>query len=227
VHSGRLTEQRIDQSVIRILRQKWNRGVFFGPLVNEHAVARSVGTPANLRQIQAISDRSVTVLRNDAHLLPLRNPGKILVTGWNNPAFPGLPAEPVAALARNLGGTALSTGGVPSAALVDQAVAAANASDLVVVLTNGLRTSASQTNLVNRLVATGKPVVAVAAQVPYDPAFADVPTWVTTYAWRDVDMASLAKVLTGKISPQGKLPVNVPAADNKTVLYPYGAGLTW
>jgi beta-N-acetylhexosaminidase len=227
VHSGRLTEQRIDQSVIRILKQKWNRGIFFGPLVNERAVARQVGTPENLGQIQAISDHSVTVLRNDAQLLPLRNPGKILVTGWNNPAFPGLPAEPVATLAKHLGGTALSTGGVPSTALTDQAVAAANASDLVVVLTNGLRTSASQTNLVKRLVATGKPVVAVAAQVPYDPAFADVPTWVTTYAWRDVDMASLAKVLTGKISPQGKLPVNVPAADNQKVLYPFGTGLTW
>ncbi|MFD1047221.1 NUDIX domain-containing protein [Kibdelosporangium lantanae] len=63
--------------------------------------------------------------------------------------------------------------------------------------------------------------------LPIDPAFADVPTWVTTYAWRDVDMASLAKVLTGKIRPQGKLPVNVPTADNKGVLYPFGTGLTW
>ncbi|WP_243726544.1 glycoside hydrolase family 3 protein [Actinocrispum wychmicini] len=228
VHSGRLTEQRIDQSVTRILKMKFNRGILFNPLVNERAVAYRVGTPESLRQIQDISDRSVTVLRNDAGLLPVRTkPARILVTGWDNPAFPGLPAEPVATLAKAVGGTAIATGGAPSAAQIGQAVAAANGSDLVIVLTNGLRTSASQTSLVNRLVATGKPVVAVAAQVPYDPAFADVPTWITTYAWRDMSMASLAKVIFGQISPRGKLPVNVPTADNTKVLFPFGTGLTW
>lgn len=228
VHSGRLTEQRIDQSVTRILKMKFNRGILFSPLVNEHAVMHRVGTQENLKTIQDISDRSVTVLRNDAGLLPIRTkPAKILVTGWDNPAFPGLPAEPVDTLAKDIGGTTMATGGAPSTAQINQAVAAASTSDVVIVLTNGLRTSASQTSLVNRLVATGKPVVAVAAQVPYDPAFADVPTWITTYAWRDVDMASLAKVIFGQISPQGKLPVNVPSADNTKVLYPFGAGLSW
>ena len=156
-------------------------------------------------------------------------PNKVLVTGWNNPAFPGQPAEPVATLAKEIGpnATALSTGGVPTAAQVDQAVAAANGSDLVIVLTNGLRTSASQRNLVTKLQATGKPVIPVAIQVPYDPGFVDSPTWVTTYSWRDVSMVSLAKVLLGKISPRGKLPVNVPTADPNKILFPFGAGLTW
>jgi beta-N-acetylhexosaminidase len=230
VRSGRISEQRIDQSVLRILKQKWKRGVFLKPFVDERAVSREVGTKQNLAQIQQISDRTVTVLRNDANLLPVKTmPSKVLVTGWNNPAFPGLPAEPVATLAREIGpsATALSTGGVPTAAQVDQAVAAANGSDLVIVLTNGLRTSASQRNLLTRLLATGKPVIAVAAQVPYDPGFVDVPTWITTYAWRDVSMASLAKVILGKISPKGKLPVNVPTADPTKVLFPFGTGLTW
>jgi beta-N-acetylhexosaminidase len=228
VKSGRLSEQRIDQSVLRILRQKWHRGVFLKPFADERAVPRVVGTRQNLQQIQQISDRTVTVLKNDANLLPLRTlPPKVLVTGWNNPAFPGLPAEPVATLARELGATAVSTGTVPSTAAIDQAVAAASSSDLVIVLTNGLRTSASQRSLVTRLLATGKPVIAVAAQVPYDPGFADVPTWITTYSWRDVSMVSLAKVITGKISPKGKLPVNVPTADPAKVLFPFGTGLSW
>jgi beta-N-acetylhexosaminidase len=230
VRSGRISEQRIDQSVLRILKQKWNRGVFLKPFADERQLPREVGTRQNLAEIQKVSDKTVTVLRNDANLLPLKTvPNKVLVTGWNNPAFAGKPAEPVAALARELGpnATALATGAVPTAALTDQAVAAANASDLVIVLTNGLRTSASQRTLVTRLLATGKPVIAVAAQVPYDPGFADVPTWVTTYAWRDISMASLAKVLLGKVSPKGKLPVNVPTADPAQILFPIGTGLTW
>jgi beta-N-acetylhexosaminidase len=228
VRSGRLSEQRIDQSVLRILKQKWKRGVFLRPFVDEHRVSREVGTKDNLAQIQEISDRTVTVLRNDANVLPVRNPGKVLVTGWNNPAFPGLPAEPVAKLAKELDGTALSTGAAPSATLIDQAVAAANGSDLVVVLTNNLRGSASQRNLLTKLLATGKPVIAVASQVPYDPGFVDAPTWITTYAWRDVSMVSLAKVILGKLSPTGKLPVNVPTgADPAKTLFPFGTGLTW
>ncbi|MEV4311144.1 glycoside hydrolase family 3 N-terminal domain-containing protein [Actinocrispum sp. NPDC049592] len=228
VRSGRISESRIDQSVRRILKLKWDRGVFIKPFANERAVPHVVGTPQNLKQVQQITDRTVTVVKNDTKLLPVRQlPPKVLVTGWNNPAFPGKPAEPVATLARELGGTAVSTGAAPTTAQIDQAVAAANTSDMVVVLTNGLRTSASQRNLVTRLLATGKPVIAVAAQVPYDPAFVDVPTWVITYAWRDVDMVSLAKVITGKLAPKGKLPVNVPNADSSKILYPFGAGLSW
>ncbi|WP_209648111.1 glycoside hydrolase family 3 protein [Kibdelosporangium banguiense] len=230
VRSGRISEQRIDQSVLRILKQKWNRGVFLKPFADERALPREVGTKQNLAEIQKVSDRTVTVLRNDAKLLPLKTvPNKVLVTGWNNPVAAGAPAEPVAKLAKEIGpnATALSTGGSPTAALVDQAVAAANGSDLVIVLTNGLRTSAPQRNLVTKLLATGKPVIAVAAQVPYDPGFADVPTWITTYAWRDVSITSLAKVILGKVSPTGKLPVNVPTADPAQILFPFGTGLTW
>ncbi|MFB9301882.1 glycoside hydrolase family 3 protein [Kibdelosporangium philippinense] len=228
VRSGRISEERINQSVLRILKQKWKRGVFLQPFADERALPREVGTKQNLAEIQRISDRTVTVLRNDAKVLPIKgDPGKVLVTGWNNPGFPGKPAEPVATLAKELGGTALSTGAAPTAAVIDQAVAAANSSDLVVVLTNGLRTSAAQRTLLTRLVQTGKPVIAVAAQVPYDPAFVDVPTWITTYAWRDISMVSLAKVILGKTSPKGKLPVNVPKADPAEVLFPFGTGLTW
>lgn len=227
VRSGRISEERINQSVLRILKQKWKRGVFLKPFADERALPREVGTKQSLAEIQRISDRTVTVLRNDAKLLPMPNPGKVLVTGWNNPAFPGKPAEPVAALAKELGATALSTGASPTTALIDQAVAAANGSDVVVVLTNGLRTSAPQRTLLTRLLQTGKPVIAVAAQVPYDPGFVDAPTWITTYAWRDISMASLAKVILGKISPRGKLPVNVPTADPAQILFPFGTGLTW
>ena len=217
VKSGRLTEARIDQSVRRILALKQKRGIVAKPFTG----IPHVGTPEHLARIQAITDRTTTVLRNDANVLPLQNPGKVVVAGWNNPAYPGYPAEPVATLAGELGGTAVPTGANPTASQIDEAVAAARNADNVVVLTNGLRTSQPQQDLVAALRDTGKPVVAVSVQEPYDPGYADVPTWIATYDWRDVTMRSLANVLTGKISPQGKLPVTIPGA------YPFGAGLTW
>ncbi|WP_435061819.1 glycoside hydrolase family 3 protein [Amycolatopsis thermoflava] len=228
VKSGRLTEERIDQSVLRILKLKDKRGIVASPLVNPRAVKQVVGSAANRDKIQAITDRTTTVLRNDAGLLPRRDPGKVVVTGWNNPNYPGYPAEPVRALAERLGGTAVSTGAKPTAAKIAEAVAAAGEADTVVVLTNGLRSDTAQGDLVRELLATGKPVVAVSVQEPYDPGYADVPTWVATYDWRDVTMASLAKVLTGEIAPQGKLPVDIPAGDDAgQIRYPFGTGLTW
>lgn len=228
VHQGRLTEQRIDTSVLRILELKFKRGIVAQPLVDEAAVNREVGTPAHLAQVQTIADRTTTVLRNDAGLLPLTDAGGILVTGWDNPGNAGYPAEPVDTLAQALGGTAVPTGAAPTSARIAQATAAAEDANTVIVLTNGLRTDPAQRQLVGELRATGKPLVAVTVQEPYDPGFADVPTWVATYDWRDVTMRSLAKVLLGKISPHGSLPVTIPTGDDPAkTLYPFGTGLTW
>ncbi|WP_245976304.1 glycoside hydrolase family 3 protein [Amycolatopsis palatopharyngis] len=231
VRSGRLSEQRIDESVRRILELKWKRGILAKPMVNERNVDRQVGTQENLATIQRITDRTTTVLRNDDAVLPVReNPGNVLVTGWNRPTYPGYPAEPVEALAAAIGpsATALSTGGSPDAAAIENAVQRAGESDLVVVLTNNLRSSGAQRDLLNELLATGKPVVAVAVQEPYDPGYVDAPTWIATYDWRAVTMSALAKVLLGEIAPQGKLPVDIPSGTGPgTVLYPFGHGLTW
>jgi beta-N-acetylhexosaminidase len=69
----------------------------------------------------------------------------------------------------------------------------------------------------------------VAVRDPYDIAYFDAaPTYLATYSFTGVAIESLAKVLYGEISPQGKLPVDIPVAgDPSTPLYPFGHGLTW
>jgi beta-N-acetylhexosaminidase len=231
VRSGRLSEERINQSVQRILTQKFKRGVVGSPLVNVNLVDRAVGTPEHLTAVQAISDRTTTVLRNDAGLLPLRTkPNSVLVTGMGDTVQTARsPQWLVDSLARRgIGATAMPSGTVPSEATIGQIVAAAREADLVIDLTNSLGTRASHRNLLNGLLGTGKPVIAVATQIPYDAGFVEVPTWVATYSWRAVSMESLAKVLLGEISPRGRLPVDVPVGvDPSTIEYPFGTGLTW
>jgi beta-N-acetylhexosaminidase len=129
---------------------------------------------------------------------------------------------------RGVNATALPSGTSPSEALITQAVTAAQSADLVVVLTNSLGTRAQLRALLNRLLATGKPVVAVATQIPYDAGFVSAPTWVATYSWRSMSMESLAKVILGEVSPRGKLPVDIPVGgDPTTIAYPFDTGLTW
>ncbi|MGW5050605.1 glycoside hydrolase family 3 protein [Actinokineospora sp. NPDC004072] len=221
VRSGRLSEARIDESVRRVLRQKWDRGIITHPFADVRRIGQHVGTPQNLAAVQALTDRTVTLLRDDADALPVS--GKVLVTGIGDTVNP---AKTPQALATALGGEALPTGLRPSEAVIAQAEAAAKGADTVVVLTNNLSGYAAQRTLLTRLLATGKPVVAVATQVPYDAGFVDAPIWLATYSWRGVSMNSLAKVLRGELAPAGRLPVAVPdGADPTVIRYPFGHGL--
>lgn len=230
VDSGRLTEKRIDQSVLRILLLKIKRGILTSPFVDESKVGEVVGTPANIARVQEVSDRTTTVVRNDANLLPFRaSPGKVLVTGIGDTVFNTRSPQWLADSLNRRGATAtpLATGSNPNATTIANAVAAANNNDVVVVLTNNLKDRTAQRNLVNALLATGKPVIAVASQIPYDAGYVDAPTWVATYGWRAHAMESLAKVLFGEIAPAGKLPVDIPVGGTSDVLYPFDHGLTW
>jgi beta-N-acetylhexosaminidase len=230
VDSGRLSERRIDQSVLRILMLKLKRGILTSPFVDEAKVAERVGTPDHVATVQRISDRTTTVLRNDANLLPFSaSPGRVLVTGIGDTVFNARSPQWLADSLNRRGATAtaLPTGSNPNAATVAGAVTAAGNADLVVVLTNNLKDRVNQRNLVSALLATGKPVIAVASQIPYDAGYVDAPTWLATYGWRAHAMESLAKVLFGEVKPAGKLPVDIPVGGTSTIRYPYDSGLTW
>ncbi|MGX7825749.1 glycoside hydrolase family 3 protein [Actinokineospora sp. 24-640] len=227
VRSGRISEARVDESVRRVLTQKWQRGIIAHPVVDESEIDSRVGTPRNEAAVQALTDRTVTLLRNDAGVLPLSAPSRVLVAGVGDTVNSAKSPQQLAA-ALGSTATALPTGTRPSATVIAQAEAAAANADVVVLLTNNLSAFTQQRTLLTRLMATGKPVVAVATQVPYDAGFVAAPTWLATYSWRGVSMNSLAKVLMGETSPRGKLPVAVPdGADPTLIRYPFGHGISW
>lgn len=199
VNSGQLSERRIDQSVRRILKTK--KGV--PPYVPEPP---AVGTPAAVDTMNRIAARSITTLRSAA--LPLRPDQKVLVTGWG--------AGTTTNLAAALGATRLYTGS-PSDALIAQAVTAAEQHDVTVVTTSNAWGDATQVKLVQALLATGKPIVVVAAGTPYDLAsFPAAKTFVAAYGYQPPTIAALAAVLQGRAKAPGRLPVTIDG------LYPYG-----
>ncbi|GAA3375422.1 glycoside hydrolase family 3 protein [Streptomyces sannanensis] len=229
VRNGELTERRINESVTRVLRLKWRRGIVHSPFVDTAAVAGTVGTPDHLAVAQRITDRTTTLLRDEPGALPLGPAGKVLVTGWDDSAAPITTAALGRALTeRGLTVDVLSTGAKPSQARINAAVAAALSHDTTVVLTNRAAGDSGQQKLVKALLASGARVVTVAVRDPYDLMyFPEAPTYLTTYAFNEVSMRSLAGVLTGAIQPAGRLPVTIPdPADPGTPLFPFGAGLT-
>ncbi len=229
VRSGRLSEQRIDRSVQRILTMKAGRGISENPFVDVSRVDESVGTPEHRQAAQRITDRTTTALRNDAGLLPLRDkPSRMLVTGAGEEATGAL-ADRIGA--RGPRSTALPTGSAPTPEQITRAVEAAKHNDVTVVLTNAAwqEENASQRDLVRALQESGTEVVAVPVRDPYDAAYVDeVRTWVATYSDKPVAMESLAKVLFGEIGPAGELPVPVPDPERPGVdRYPFGHGVHW
>jgi beta-N-acetylhexosaminidase len=223
VRTHRISKRRLDQSVIRILRMKWELGLVKHPLTNPNRWRKVVGTRQHLAVANTVATRSITLVKNAARLLPLaaHTGKKVLVTGVNSSTI----ASDISA--RGLTATSLSTGTSPTPAMIAQAVAAARSSDLVVVSTFNAWSSTGQVTLVNALLATGKPVVADAVGTPYDIAyFPTVSTFLATYDFQPVSLHALVRALFGEFRPSGKLPVTITLPPpSRVVLYPFGYGL--
>jgi beta-N-acetylhexosaminidase len=236
VREGELTEERLDRSVLRILRLKAKLGLFREPYVRLGDVDRAVGTRSHRAAADRIAERSTTLLVNEGRLLPLsrRRHPEVLVVGADPASPSGTTGPPTGVLAGALSelgftATALSTGTAPPAATIAKAVAAARDVDAVVVATYNVSAGSSQRTLVEQLVATGTPVVAVAIRNPYDVAhLPSVPAYLAAYSWTDVEVRAAARVIAGRVRPRGKLPVPVQRADDpEQVLYPIGHGLAY
>ncbi|MFF3395440.1 glycoside hydrolase family 3 protein [Streptomyces sp. NPDC002669] len=238
VKNGELTEARLDESILRILRLKTKLGLFDDPFVSRREVDRTVGTRAHLAAADRIAERTTTLLANEGAVLPLsrRSHKNLLVVGADPASPSGTTGPPTTTLATAFGelgyaATALSTGTAPTKAKIDEAVAAARGKDAVVVATYNVSATSSQRTLVSALAATGVPVITVAIRNPYDIARLAGTGFVAnlaTYSWTDVELRAAARVIAGRVEPRGTLPVPVQRADDPArVLYPVGYGLTY
>ncbi|RZU24756.1 glycoside hydrolase family 3 protein [Streptomyces sp. BK239] len=236
VREGELTRARLDESVLRILRLKSRLGLFADPYVSRSGVRRTVGARAHLAAADRIAERTTTLLVNEGPLLPLspRRHRRLLVVGADPASPTGTTGPPTSVLAAAFGelgftATALSTGTAPSAAVIERAVARAGEADAVVAATYEVTADSAQRTLVERLLATGRPTVAVAVRNPYDVAqLPRVRAYLAAYSWTDVELRAAARVIAGVVPPHGRLPVPVRRADDPTrTLYPVGHGLTY
>ncbi|CAL9566201.1 Beta-hexosaminidase [Streptomyces sp. enrichment culture] len=236
VRKGELTEARLEESVLRVLRLKRKLGLFRDPYTSRREVDRTVGVRAHLAAADRIAERTTTLLVNEGQLLPLerRRTPRLLVVGADPASPTGTTGPPTGVLADALTGlgftaTALSTGTSPSASVVERAVAAAGDADVVVAVTYNVTAGSRQAVLVRELAAAGRPVAVVAVRNPYDVAhLPGAAAVLAAYGWTDVEVRAAARVLAGRVRPRGRLPVPVPRADDPAaVLLPAGHGLSY
>ncbi len=71
VKSGRISKERLDASVRRILQAKARLGLNANRVVDVNAINKKLGSAEWQKEAQEISDRGVTLLRDNPHRLPL------------------------------------------------------------------------------------------------------------------------------------------------------------
>ncbi|KAJ5623204.1 hypothetical protein N7490_011809 [Penicillium lividum] len=90
VEQGLIPESRIDESVTRLMREKFVLGLFDNPFVDEEAAVKIIGQPEWKKEGEAAQRRSFTLLKNEKNTLPLREEEyrgkKIYIEGVNQSA---------------------------------------------------------------------------------------------------------------------------------------------
>jgi beta-glucosidase len=80
VADGKVSEQRVDESVRRILQLKSDVGLFKNPYV-EPETAGNFGKPEYRQTALAAAEEAITLLKNENATLPLAKSAKVLMTG--------------------------------------------------------------------------------------------------------------------------------------------------
>jgi beta-N-acetylhexosaminidase len=179
-----------------------------------------VGCAEHQAIARSIADQSITLVRDQAHLLPL-SPGPddliAVITPRPTDLTPADTSSQVRiALAdairrRHPRTLALEIPYPASADAVRAILQAAAQAQIVVVGTISVDRDPGQVDLVQALERRGQAPVVVALRTPYDlMAFPTVQSYLCTYGIRPVSMEATARVLFGEIEARGVLPCAIP-----------------
>jgi beta-glucosidase len=77
VKTGLVSEARINESVTRLLREKFELGLFENPFVDAEVAVKTVGNAEFQKKADVAFRKSIVLLRNDTQLLPLAQKKKV------------------------------------------------------------------------------------------------------------------------------------------------------
>jgi beta-N-acetylhexosaminidase len=226
VRSGRIPAARIDESVRRILQAKSRLGLDKDRLVDIDHLNEKFAKPEYEAQAQAIADRGVTLLRDNAHLLPLdaTRPLRVLLVSLSADADPS-PGENIeseirwrvdslTALRADTQFASANWLKLPGPESYDLAVAA-----LFVRVSDrkgNVGLPDNQRAVVNQMLATAKPVVVMSFGSPYlIENFPHAKTWLAEFSTNDVSQRAAVRALFGQVAIQAQIPVTVLGTEKR------------
>jgi len=248
VQSGEISRERLDHSVLKMLKIKASLGLQDARTVDVNAIANLVGKPGNVAFGQQVADSAITLVRDNQKVLPLKSKGTTKA---------GLPYttqeethnQTVAVLfsddVRSESGRAFGRefrARIPDARVIyvdpriaagmsDEVLKAVGEAKAVVAAVYVVPTAGKVGNSVAMADATGtllqemleraaQKTVVVAMGNPYLAAdFPKIENYMCTFSNATVSELSAVKALFGEIAIRGHLPVSIPNVAQR------GAGL--
>jgi beta-N-acetylhexosaminidase len=203
VNDGKISEQKLNDTVERILQTKKRFGLLKPVLVEANAADTSIQAAEHLSLSRRLAQKAITLLRDPQGLIPLKE--------WRTPLVIEPPALRDLTKYLDLNGATLIVDAQPNIAQIAEVIHAAQNGRVVIVLVNDLNVNKEQSKLVQDLVAVHTPVIVIAHRNPFDAVLLpDTVTVLITYGFNPPIRDALADVLSGKIEPFGVLPVMLP-----------------
>lgn len=231
VRSGRIPRARLDDSVRRQLAWKHELGLFKQKTAPIDAVDRVLSTRDVYRLADEIAAGAITLVRNDAGLVPVDRSKKTVFIGISNGFDGDATAAAFNRAVRESGArmTSFVLQENSTAETVRRAREAAEGADIVIAglfgrVRSGARNSVGLPDegvrLLRGLLAARKPVVGISFGNPYIlGSFPELGTYMVAYG----DMPSLqraaARSVLGVQGVSGRLPISLPG------LHPIGTGI--
>ncbi len=226
VKTGRISRERLDASVRRILEAKARLGLNKNRLVDVNGINAHFAETTWQKEAQDISDRGITLLRDTAHRLPLdgTKPARALLLAFYADPEP-TPGEDLERELRQRFDSVVTLRAdtrfrdaanlrLPPPDSYDVAILA-----LFVRVSDrkgNVDVPAEQAALAQQVYKSGKPVVTLAFGSPYlIEGFPQAETWLSAFGISDVAQISMARALFGEIPVRGHLPVTIPGVQLK------------
>jgi beta-N-acetylhexosaminidase len=222
VNRGDIPLERIDSSAKKVLEAKSSLGLHKNRTVPVDRIGDSIATPQNAALAQDIANHSITAVKDEHHLLPVNpvNDPEIfsLVLDSGLDTSPGSVFQSEMRTIYPSLRTDWANARITQEEINDIQKSAAG-SDIIVCstfarLTSGRNTIAiprDQQTIIEKLIATGKPMIWIAFGNPYVlERFPKVGTYLCTFSYSDVSQRAAAKAITGAIPVMGKMPVSIP-----------------
>ncbi|MFL5466006.1 MAG: glycoside hydrolase family 3 protein [Gemmatimonadaceae bacterium] len=231
VHSGRLTEARIDASVRRILTAKARAGLRTGRLVDLNAVDRIVDIPEHTKIAEEVAARSITLAQDKMNLVPLRSAsaGATSVVDSSSTILSITYADASDLVAGRTFNSVIEnripgtrtvrvdnrTTDAEYAALTAQA----DSASLLLVsayvspreFAGSVGTQGAFSQFVEKLALSGKPIIVLSFGSPYLlSAFPSVSSYLLAWGGAPISQRAAALALVGEREINGKLPISLP-----------------
>lgn len=219
VETGRLSMERIDQSVARIL--KWKEYLNWGEWTADPTTVKKVGSPEHRALATEIGERVVTLVRDEQKAIPAipaEHQRVVLVypvvkmTTMVEEKDAG-PREAIyRAFKAMYPDTELITITMnPDVDEMTAVTARVKEADLVIFSAFFAAKNPAQAQLINELAKTTTKLVVVAIRNPYDlQVLPDVATYLTTYDYNEYSLCGVARVIAGEAQARGVLPITIP-----------------